>query len=85
MDDSLLAEGKLCCPNVKCNSRLGSFHWSGSQCSCGTWVTPSIKVTKSRVDVKVDVPSPVIASELLVQEESEEDKACRVEVDEGCV
>lgn len=50
MDDAFLAEGKIHCPNAKCQSRLGSFQWSGSQCSCGTWVTPSIKLTKSRVD-----------------------------------
>ncbi|KAG7375696.1 hypothetical protein PHYPSEUDO_015570 [Phytophthora pseudosyringae] len=48
MDEALLAEGKIHCP--KCQSRLGALQWSGSQCSCGTWVTPSIKVTKSRVD-----------------------------------
>ncbi|KDO29469.1 hypothetical protein SPRG_06007 [Saprolegnia parasitica CBS 223.65] len=52
MDEALLAEGKLHCPIKKCNARLGSFEWSGSQCSCGTWVTPSIQITKSRVDLK---------------------------------
>jgi len=26
-------EGRLSCP--KCSSVLGSFNWSGSQCSCG--------------------------------------------------
>jgi dual specificity phosphatase 12 len=50
MDEALLAEGKIHCPSAKCQSRLGALQWSGSQCSCGTWVTPSIKVTKSRVD-----------------------------------
>jgi hypothetical protein len=50
MDEESLAEGKLKCPNEKCQTRLGSFDWAGSQCSCGTWVTPSIKLTKSRVD-----------------------------------
>ncbi|KAG6584499.1 dual specificity protein phosphatase 12-like [Phytophthora cinnamomi] len=50
MDEALLAEGKIHCPTPKCQSRLGALHWSGSQCSCGTWVTPSIKITKSRVD-----------------------------------
>ncbi|KAF4316688.1 hypothetical protein BBO99_00006680 [Phytophthora kernoviae] len=50
MDEALLAEGKIHCPSVKCQSRLGALQWSGSQCSCGTWVTPSIKITKSRVD-----------------------------------
>ncbi|TMW55600.1 hypothetical protein Poli38472_010482 [Pythium oligandrum] len=51
MDEDAMAEGKLKCPNEKCQSRVGSFSWSGSQCSCGTWVTPSIKLTKSRVDL----------------------------------
>ncbi|OWZ01068.1 hypothetical protein PHMEG_00027616 [Phytophthora megakarya] len=50
MDEALLAEGKVHCPTAKCHSRLGALQWSGSQCSCGTWVTPSIKITKSRVD-----------------------------------
>ncbi|KAF4148054.1 putative Tyrosine-protein phosphatase yvh1 (PTPase yvh1) [Phytophthora infestans] len=50
MDEALLAEGKIHCPTFKCQSRLGALQWSGSQCSCGTWVTPSIKITKSRVD-----------------------------------
>ncbi|RHY08671.1 hypothetical protein DYB37_002431 [Aphanomyces astaci] len=53
MDEASLAEGKLLCPVAKCNARLGSFGWSGSQCSCGTWVTPSVQFTKSRVDVKL--------------------------------
>lgn len=50
MDDDALAEGKIRCPNLKCQARIGSFDWAGSQCSCGTWVTPSIKLTKSRID-----------------------------------
>ncbi|TDH71870.1 hypothetical protein CCR75_001073 [Bremia lactucae] len=50
MDEALLAKGKIHCPTPKCHSRLGALQWSGSQCSCGTWVTPSIKITKSRVD-----------------------------------
>nr|CCA16937.1 conserved hypothetical protein [Albugo laibachii Nc14] len=50
MDDVSDVQGKIHCPNSRCNARLGSFAWSGSQCSCGTWVTPSIKVIKSRVD-----------------------------------
>ncbi|CAH0521097.1 unnamed protein product [Peronospora belbahrii] len=53
MDEALLAKGKIRCPTAKCQSRLGGLQWSGSQCSCGTWVTPSIKITKSRVDTVV--------------------------------
>ncbi|CAN0511994.1 unnamed protein product, partial [Laminaria digitata] len=28
------AEGKLTCPNKSCGARLGSFKWTGAQCSC---------------------------------------------------
>ena len=41
-------EGDICCP--KCSARIGSFNWSGNQCSCGAWVTPAIQITKSKVD-----------------------------------
>ena len=41
-------EGKLGCP--KCGARLGSYNWSGAQCSCGAWVTPALQVVKSKVD-----------------------------------
>ncbi|KAL6057071.1 dual specificity phosphatase 12 [Balamuthia mandrillaris] len=43
-------EGKITCP--KCKGRVGSYNWSGAQCSCGYWTTPSIQVLKSRVDEK---------------------------------
>jgi hypothetical protein len=43
-------QGKLLCP--KCASRVGSWNWSGSMCSCGAWVVPSIQITKSKVDTK---------------------------------
>ena len=41
-------DGKLLCP--KCAVRLGSYTWSGMQCSCGAWVAPAIQVVKSKVD-----------------------------------
>jgi len=41
-------EGKLLCP--KCSARVGSYHWAGMQCSCGTWVRPAFQVVKSKVD-----------------------------------
>ena len=41
-------DGKLICP--KCAVRLGSYTWSGMQCSCGAWVAPAIQVVKSKVD-----------------------------------
>lgn len=66
MDDDLLAEGKIHCPTPKCQSRLGALQWSGSQCSCGTWVTPSIKITKSRIDPLQEKPSvPIITGVML--------------------
>jgi hypothetical protein len=43
-------EGKVHCP--KCSARVGSFSWSGTQCSCGTWVTPAIAFQRARVDRK---------------------------------
>eukprot|EP00474_Spongospora_subterranea_P009902 CRZ10360.1 hypothetical protein [Spongospora subterranea] len=48
------AAGKLWCPY--CRSRIGSYNWSGSPCSCGEWISPAIQIPKSRVDVKVRRP-----------------------------
>lgn len=70
MDDAFLEEGKIHCPNAKCQSRLGSFQWSGSQCSCGTWVTPSIKLTKSRVDPVLAATSVHIVTGLVMPDTS---------------
>ncbi|BFG40172.1 hypothetical protein CerSpe_264450 [Prunus speciosa] len=42
-------EGKLSC--ARCEARLGYFNWSGSQCSCGSWITPAFQLHRSRVDV----------------------------------
>ncbi|KAF9994679.1 dual specificity phosphatase 12 [Entomortierella chlamydospora] len=41
-------EGKVSCP--KCDSKLGTFNWSGDQCSCGAWVTPAFMLHKGKVD-----------------------------------
>ena len=43
-------DGKIACSNVKCQTRIGSFSWAGSQCSCGSWIAPSIQIVKSKVD-----------------------------------
>eukprot|EP00698_Gefionella_okellyi_P006473 TRINITY_DN15807_c0_g1_i2.p1 TRINITY_DN15807_c0_g1~~TRINITY_DN15807_c0_g1_i2.p1 ORF type:complete len:273 (+),score=25.63 TRINITY_DN15807_c0_g1_i2:247-1065(+) len=43
-------DGKIECP--KCAARLGSYVWSGAQCSCGSWITPAFQVTKSRLDTQ---------------------------------
>ena len=41
-------DGKLECP--KCSAKVGSYAWQGIRCSCGTWVTPSFSLAKSKVD-----------------------------------
>ena len=43
-------EGKFKCP--KCDARVGHWNWSGSQCSCGAWVTPAFQITSSKIDIK---------------------------------
>jgi len=48
-------EGKISC--YKCQSKLGFLKWSGSQCSCGTWITPAIQIHLSRVDVILPTPT----------------------------
>lgn len=74
MGDLSLGEGKFGCP--KCHSKLGTWHWSGAQCSCGTWVVPSIQVPKSRVDLvqpqgSALPPGTVVSSLINVQQEQQ--------------
>jgi dual specificity phosphatase 12 len=40
-------EGRISCAN---GHRVGTFVWSGVQCSCGVYVTPAFQILKSRVD-----------------------------------
>jgi dual specificity phosphatase 12 len=35
-----------------CGAHVGKYKWSGSQCSCGAWQTPSMQVLKCKVDLK---------------------------------
>ncbi|KAI2507047.1 protein tyrosine/serine/threonine phosphatase [Fragilaria crotonensis] len=42
-------EGKFACPY--CSAKLGIWKWAGTQCSCGTWVTPAIQIPLSKIDV----------------------------------
>lgn len=49
MGDMNEDEGRISCP--KCKSKVGGWHWSGAQCSCGTWVVPAIQIPQSKVDV----------------------------------
>ncbi|KAI8052528.1 dual specificity phosphatase 12 [Syncephalis plumigaleata] len=41
-------EGKIQCP--KCLAKLGQYSWSGTQCSCGAWITPAVALHRNRVD-----------------------------------
>ena len=50
VESSPPTDGKLKC--FKCSSRLGHWNWSGSQCSCGVWVTPAFQITLSKIDLK---------------------------------
>lgn len=43
-------EGKLLCP--RCESKVGSWSWVGSKCSCGAWIVPAYQIVKSKVDMK---------------------------------
>ncbi|CAI5727313.1 unnamed protein product [Peronospora destructor] len=79
MDEALLAEGKIHCPTTKCQSRLGGLQWSGSQCSCGTWVTPSIKMTKSRVDAIIKHNKLNIVTGVMLPKVSEAHAVERIE------
>lgn len=49
MGDVNAAEGKFSCP--KCETKLGSWNWSGAQCSCGSWVVPAIQIPRGKVDL----------------------------------
>ncbi|KAG0167868.1 hypothetical protein DFQ30_005567 [Apophysomyces sp. BC1015] len=41
-------QGRIECP--KCMSKLGSYSWSGEQCSCGRWITPAFMLHRKQVD-----------------------------------
>ncbi|GET86384.1 hypothetical protein, conserved [Leishmania tarentolae] len=38
------------CRNPRCRAKLGMQSWTGSQCSCGTWVTPAFRIHTRSVD-----------------------------------
>lgn len=38
------------CPNPQCHAKLGTQSWTGSQCSCGAWVTPAFRIQAKAVD-----------------------------------
>ncbi|KAG1051977.1 hypothetical protein G6F43_005852 [Rhizopus delemar] len=41
-------QGRIDCP--KCQCKIGSYNWSGDQCSCGRWITPSFMLHSNKVD-----------------------------------
>ena len=49
-DITLSMEGRILCPRPACQAKIGSWKWAGTQCSCGTWVTPAIQFPVSKVD-----------------------------------
>lgn len=49
MGDLSELEGIFCCP--KCSTKIGGYKWDGEQCSCGVWISPSIHIIKSKVDI----------------------------------
>ena len=53
------AEGKLACPGG-CGARVGTLSWAGSQCSCGTWVTPAIQFAKKALDTRYAPAAPAL-------------------------
>ncbi|KAJ4461730.1 putative Dual specificity phosphatase [Paratrimastix pyriformis] len=46
-----------------CHKKVGTYNWSGMQCSCGTWVTPAFSMLKSKVDARpVYAPAASVVS-----------------------
>lgn len=43
-------EGRLVCPNTRCNALVGRYSWQGFKCTCRAWVCPAISLQHSRVD-----------------------------------
>lgn len=43
-------EGRLVCPNTRCNAQVGRYSWQGFKCTCRAWVCPAFSLQSSRVD-----------------------------------
>ncbi|CAK7220152.1 tyrosine protein phosphatase yvh1 [Sporothrix bragantina] len=43
-------EGRLVCPNTRCNAQIGRYSWQGFKCTCRAWVCPAFSLQHSRVD-----------------------------------
>ena len=52
MKASQMTENTVKMTCVKCQGKLGVICWTGSQCSCGAWVTPAIQFISSKIDMK---------------------------------
>eukprot|EP01069_Polyplicarium_translucidae_P008114 Polyplicarium_translucidae@DN3187_c0_g1_i10.p3 len=50
MQDTGRTEGRLLCPNARCQAKLGHFSWHGEKCDCGAWNNPAFQVHRSKVD-----------------------------------
>ncbi|KRZ68858.1 Sodium/hydrogen exchanger 9, partial [Trichinella papuae] len=47
MEENILQyQGKINCP--KCESKLGSFVWSGSRCGCSAWISPAFMIHRCK-------------------------------------
>jgi hypothetical protein len=49
MNSKNVIQGKLHCPI--CSTKIGSWNWSGTPCSCGSGLTPAMQILASRVDI----------------------------------
>lgn len=47
-------EGRLTCPNTRCETNIGKFAWTGLRCSCGGWVTPGFGIIRTKIDEIID-------------------------------
>ncbi|CAK7244683.1 MAG: tyrosine protein phosphatase yvh1 [Sporothrix thermara] len=54
-------EGRLVCPNTRCNAQIGRYSWQGFKCTCRAWVCPAFSLQHSRVD-RIEVRQPPKAS-----------------------
>lgn len=52
MKESQMTENTVKMTCIKCQGKLGLICWTGSQCSCGAWVTPAIQFISSKIDMK---------------------------------
>jgi len=43
-------DGRLECPNPKCETNVGKYAWQGMRCNCGEWVLPAISLARGRID-----------------------------------